>query len=241
MGVRVVCPSCGKAGQVPVDYEGCKVTCKGCKSSFVIQPELEAEAIEEEVPLLEEEVPELEELEVEEVEEGPQRIRRRRERRRIIARGITGEVELLANSVVIRRKGFRAWLVQGARGDKEILLRSITGIDFKEGTGWYNRGYIRFLFPGSTDKHGAPLWDYTSARMRRDLSHDENTVVFNVGSREEFRCFKEAVECRLGQSRSGVSGGVSVADELQKLANLLDRGLLTKREFEQKKRDLLDG
>lgn len=51
----------------------------------------------------------------------------------------------------------------------------------------------------------------------------------------------EATEARKGLGRTPVPRGESVADELAKLADLRDRGVMTADEFDARKRALLDG
>jgi hypothetical protein len=114
----------------------------------------------------------------------------RRKTRRIIAVGQDGEVELLRNSVVIRRKGFLSFMFHGSMGDKEILLSFVTGIEFRDvwvnALGMNQPGYIRFQHAGSTHRSplGSPL-------------HDDNTVAFRRDSRKAFLALKEAVEERI--------------------------------------------
>jgi hypothetical protein len=177
---------------------------------------------------------------VEEVHEIPTveavRPQRQKRARRILATGKTGEVELLEHSIIIRRKGFLAWSVQGFRGDKEILLSAITGIEFRTGN-WatLGRGSIRFLYMGSNDQR-----HFTGLAKLNDAASDENAVVFASRDQNAFIELKEAIEKRLAVIRQGRSGATSAADEIKKLASLRDRGIISEMDFEKKKRDLLD-
>jgi hypothetical protein len=133
---------------------------------------------------------------------------KRRVSRRIIAVGQDGEVELLKNSVVIRRKGFWSFALHGGIGDKEILLAFITGVEFQDvgvnvsgldvlsGLAKNRPGYIRFLHTGSTQVNQAGL-SFTD-RARGQL-HDENRVSFGRNSREAFLALKEAIEERINE------------------------------------------
>ncbi|MBI3944866.1 MAG: DUF4429 domain-containing protein [Armatimonadetes bacterium] len=81
------------------------------------------------------------------------------------ARGVNGQIELLADRVRIKRQGWRALLSQGLKGDKEILVDRITSIQFRM-PGIVINGYIQFAFEGGHEtKKG--VWDAT---------RDENSV-----------------------------------------------------------------
>jgi hypothetical protein len=263
MSLDLECSSCGRKLRVPESALGKKVRCPGCKKTFTVpaafcieqeaQPEvpvvrkaqqptvLEPEGIDpqfgerfveedriETIPVAEEQIPE-----VEAAGKRPGRPRKKR----FIATGKTGEVELLENSVVIRRKGFLTFMVQGWQGDKEIFLSAITGIELRKGN-WttLGRGFIRFLYMGANDRHPQLLL----VRRENDPAYDENAVVFAGHAYGDFADLKEAIERRMRERVGGLPRPASVADELHKLAELLGRGLLTRAEFEGKKRSLLD-
>jgi len=177
---------------------------------------------------------ELAEEEIPEVEAVAERAIRPR-KKRVIATGKTGEVELLENSVVIRRKGFLTFVVQGLQGDKEILLSAITGIELRKGN-WFGRGFIRFLYMGANDRYPQLLL----LRRQNDPAYDENALVFARHAYQDFADLKEAIERRMRERVGGLPRPASVGDELHKLAELLGRGLLTQAEFDRKKRQLLD-
>jgi hypothetical protein len=179
---RAECPHCKARFRFPESACGKDAQCPKCREVIML-PEAEIPTLEEDIPILEEIKPRL-----------------RKEAGRIVAVGINGQVELLGNRVVISRKGFRSWLSHGSSGDKQILLRFMTGVEFRE-KGFLGRGYIRFLFMGSTELANRSVGGWASAgKFRaRDLSMDENTVVFGWRSRQDFIDFKEAVEDRLGE------------------------------------------
>ena len=67
---------------------------------------------------------------------------------------------------------------------------------------------------------------------------DENTVIFNTKQQPDFELIKEEVEKRM-QAGSIPSSSLLAADEIAKLADLRDKGILTEAEFQQKKKQLL--
>jgi hypothetical protein len=85
------------------------------------------------------------------------------------AHGHNGQLELTESVVRIKRKGALAFLTQGLKGDKEILISHISSIQFKKATIWTN-GYIQFAFIGGQEAKGG-LFQGTQ---------DENTVMFRA-------------------------------------------------------------
>lgn len=66
---------------------------------------------------------------------------------------------------------------------------------------------------------------------------DENSVMFNAKQQSTFEDLKAEIEQRIAQPST--SHMVSTADELEKLAALRERGILTEEEFAAKKKQLL--
>ena len=143
------------------------------------------------------------------------------------AKGHNGQIELYRNKVCIRRKGVLAFLTQGLKGDKEIMISSISSIQFKKASAWTN-GYIQFSFIGGQEAKGGIL----------QATEDENTVMFTTEQQLAFERIKAEVEKRI-QAESVPSVPPSDADEIAKLAGLRDKGILTEDEFQQKKKQIL--
>src|SRR5690242_14550318 len=171
IGARTECPKCRCPVQVPVPMPTeCVVEVLPADSPAPRRPAMKRDEVLDVLPA--DDVPTLEEV------KAPQQ--RRRETRRIIARGQTGEVELLKNTVAIRRKGFMGFMVHGG-GDKEILLSFISGIEFRDvGTGItkHRPGYIRFLYLGGNQALGQVQGTgglFNAVQKGDALWKDENT------------------------------------------------------------------
>jgi hypothetical protein len=143
------------------------------------------------------------------------------------AKGVNGQLHLLENKIRIRRAGFSAFLSHGFKGDKEILIRSISSIQFKK-AGCLTNGYIQFAFSGGKEAKEALF----------QAASDENTVMFDRKQQPRFERIKHEIETRLCTSEEKV-GVRSDLDELRKLADLYKAGIVTVDEFEQKKKQLL--
>jgi len=144
-----------------------------------------------------------------------------------------GTVELLENVLVIRRKGVASFLTQGLKGEKRIPYASITSVQFKEAG--FTTGYIQFGVSGGIENRRG-VWDATT---------DENTVLFTKEAAEQFRKLRDIVEDHAAAARRGGSASngpppaANIADELTRLADLRDRGVLTDEEFAEQKARLL--
>ena len=144
------------------------------------------------------------------------------------AKGKSGQIELYGNKICICRRGISGFLLHGSKGDKEIMISSITAIQFKKANMWVN-GYIQIAFMGGMEaKKG--IFEAVS---------DENTVMFDVFQQDDFICIKNEME-KLMLLQNSTSDAYSGAEEIEKLANLRDKGILTEQEFNQKKKQILD-
>ena len=143
------------------------------------------------------------------------------------AKGVNGTLELLENRVRIKRKGALSLMLHGLKGDKEILIKQISSIQFKKASNFTN-GYIQFAFLGGTEAHGGLL----------QATQDENTVVFNKWQMSAFEEIKSILEEKMVESTKEVKSGSSLND-LEKLAELKDKGVITEEEFEAKKKQIL--
>jgi predicted nucleic acid-binding Zn ribbon protein len=149
------------------------------------------------------------------------------------AKGLGGELEFLEDKIRIKRRGGLAFVMHGLKGDKEIFINQISSIQFKK-AGTFTNGYIQFAFIGGSEAKGGILQATT----------DENTLFFNQNNEKEFSKIKNMIEERIHQlrnpDRTTYKKGLSV-DDLEKLAQLKEKGIITEEEFQAKKRQILDG
>jgi hypothetical protein len=107
-----------------------------------------------------------------------------------------------------------------------LLLCSV-----RSGSNLITNGYIRFTFHGGSDR------PYGIA----EAASDPNCVIFGWSANRLFESFKIAVEKAITAERqrsSNLSRG-SVADEIEKLLSLRDRGAISEQEFQEQKSRLL--
>lgn len=144
-------------------------------------------------------------------------------------KGFGGQVEIADDGIFIRRKGFSAFIYHGFKGDKFIPYASITSIQVKENG--LTTGYIQFGVLGGMESKGG-----INAAIK-----DENTVMFHNNDR--LKELKALVEGRIAK---GIPAAPAITpstetgiDQLMKLADLHERGLLTEDEFNRQKAKIL--
>lgn len=144
------------------------------------------------------------------------------------ADGVNGQIEIKDKKIIISRRGINAFLVYGFAGEKEILIDNITAVQYKK-AGWFSNGYIQFTFKGCLE----------AKRGIREAVRDENSIVFKSSQEKEFQYIKDEINKRIQSSNHPVKT-ISNLDELEKLAHLRDKGIVTEEEFNLKKKELLN-
>ncbi len=118
----------------------------------------------------------------------------------------------------------------GIEGDKEIPIGRITSIQFRKAD-WFTSGHIQFTFPGGKEAEGGALQAVT----------DENSVMFRPKANDDFLAAKQAIEEQMEATSKPVAAVSSTdgLDQLEKLAALRDKGIISEDEFNAKKRQIL--
>ncbi len=147
----------------------------------------------------------------------------------MLIEGSNGSVTLETDSVRIKHKGLANLLTAGAHGEKSIPIANITAVQFKA-AGWV-AGYIQFTLLGGLDRPGGAM----------EATKDENAVLFTKEQQPNFEALKAVVEKRMKQARHTLpqNSGASSTDELERLAGLVERGYLSREEFNTKKKMIL--
>lgn len=149
-----------------------------------------------------------------------------------LARGLRGNNLIITSTkVVISHKSNFTNVSLGLRGDKEIDMKSITSIQIKRAS-MFTNGFFQISFIGGQESKGGLF----------NATHDENTVMFNRKQEPDFIHAKQLIDeyrNKLKLSSSSVLPSITTADELSKFADLVERGFITKEEFEAKKKQLL--
>lgn len=130
--------------------------------------------------------------------------------------------------VKISRRGLMNRINNGG-GEKNIRINALSGVQVKKPG--LTTGYIQFIFSGSKDTTGV-----------MDAVKDENTILFTKSEYKQALELRDHVEELLNQPTltQSAATSVSTADELLKLKQLLDIGVLSQAEFDSQKEKLLN-
>lgn len=147
-------------------------------------------------------------------------------------KGVQDTLEVYDDKIIITPRGILGMMNKGLKGSKNIPFFSITAVQFKKAG--LTSGYLQFTLQGGVESRGGIL----------AAAKDENTFMYsNKKDNEEVEKIKTYVEEQLKQFHNPVSQKqqlVSLSDELEKLADLKSKGVLTDEEFQAAKKRLID-
>lgn len=136
--------------------------------------------------------------------------------------GYNGAMELRGDSVVLTRKLFFG----KSKGEKAIAIKSITALQLKPAG--LTAGYLQIAFSGSAESKSGLM----------AASNDENTIMFYKSTQVQFEALRDEIEVRRqATDREHISS--SPISEIEALASLHAKGILTDEEFAAKKRQIL--
>ena len=147
-----------------------------------------------------------------------------------VLEGVNGKLFVYDSKVVIEHGGVLGTMTHGFSGNKTLPMKSIQSIQYREG-GIAVNGYIQFAVLGGNERQGG-----ISGAI-----DDENSIVFTKKSNSVALEIKNFIEDKIfGDANAAtVVNQVSSADEILKLKSLLDNGIISEAEFENKKSQLL--
>lgn len=124
-----------------------------------------------------------------------------------------------------------SWLHTRGKGEKTINIRAISSTQLKEPK--MTSGYIQFTFQGSSENQ---------SRSSFSAIDDQNTIaISNKHQFEDFKRAKALIESYQNQLYAPqiLQASLSGADELKKYKELLDEGIISEKEFNAKKKQIL--
>jgi len=130
------------------------------------------------------------------------------------------------NTLTINRKGFISF-GNGLRGEKTIPLSNITAVQLKKPG--LTHGYLQFSINGSVEAKGDAM----------QLLKDENTIVFARKHLDDMLELKHLIETSQAPNSQASASTPSEALQIKEFKALLDDGIISPEEFDQKKKQLL--
>ena len=139
-------------------------------------------------------------------------------------------LEVYDNKIAILPKGSGFFSPRGFKGKKEIPYSSITAVQFKE-AGFLHAGYIQFTIHGGKDAGKGLL----------EAVRDENSFLFGDEHNQEINELKNFILNKMEEKSTNQTSQIySIADEITKLRNLQNEGLITPEEFENLKKRIME-
>lgn len=159
------------------------------------------------------------------------------------ASGTDGQVKVDSENVYITRKGLFARFVSLDEGGDEVIpMARIIAVGYTQPKMGI-KGHIQF---GVLDKDGKATVTSSNAGFAVSLATGnlKHSVIFAKNVQSDFEKIRDFVEAQIklnpnkALSTAPVSS-ISVADELKKLSELRDSGIISDLEFDQQKKKLL--
>jgi len=139
--------------------------------------------------------------------------------------GRNGTLILTEKGVIIKRDG---GFFSSGTGEKTILYKNITAVQFKRAD--LTVGFIQLTIQGGIEAKGGVF----------EAVNDENTVTFGTEEKtREFEKAKSIIEQRIISASSNNLTPVNDLNQLEKLAFLRDKGIISEEEFQAKKKMIL--
>ena len=136
------------------------------------------------------------------------------------------------------KQGLTGLILQGTKGKKIIYYSDISSVEFKN-CGW-THGFFEFTFPGGIDSPGGAI---SGADNDNRFTFGKVTIGAAKKMAKEMEPINNFIQKKINEyknkSRAQVVQQTSNADEILKYKNLLDEGIISKSEFEEKKKQLL--
>ncbi|SFU31709.1 hypothetical protein SAMN04487886_10068 [Clostridium sp. DSM 8431] len=146
--------------------------------------------------------------------------------------GLDGTIELHKDMVVIGRnkKSPVRWALHGVKGEKYIQLNHIVAVQVRNSVLGY--GYLALTLSGKVKAKNHLITALT----------DDDTVFFYTKYLSEYIKMKDLINkyIKIDNDNKKESSKIEYVDIIEKLADLKNKNLITKEEFDFKKRDLLD-
>ena len=153
--------------------------------------------------------------------------------------GSTKNLIVYENKVVLEGQKVSAFSWGSRMGAKTFMYESISSIAFKEAT-LAGNGFLDFNITG--DSGSTPSAAFGLGELLPELSKDNRFEFRQRDLNDEMIKAKNFIEDQMMKAKKptqAVINNVSAADELRKFKQLLDDGIISQAEFDEKKKQLL--
>jgi len=139
--------------------------------------------------------------------------------------GAGSTIKVYEDRLIISPNGLLGFMTKGLKGDKIIPFSSITAIQFKKAG--VLSGYIQFSIFGGKESTGG-IFDATT---------DENTFMFRSNN-DLAESIKDYIERQIYTPKTSLNNS-NMTDELLKLSDLREKGILNEEEFQKAKQRII--
>ena len=138
--------------------------------------------------------------------------------------GVDGTLDVYADRIEIKPKGLLG--LMSNQGNETIFIKDMTSIEVRE-CSFVNSGHIQFSAPGTNEKNNKIA--FGGFGDRKTMNENANKIKAYI--LQQMQIAKT--------SNVTIPSIASTSDELLKLAQLRDSGILTEEEFQSAKKKLL--
>lgn len=140
-----------------------------------------------------------------------------------MVKGVNGQVKVKDGHVIITRKGLLG--LWSRHAETKIPIERISFVQLKKST--HTNGFINFVMAGSPQINTV-----------QEARKGPTSVIVNPFQYKKFAKLKAEVESLMLSKTASVTNNDMVGT-LEKLAELKEKGIITKEEFENKKQEVL--
>lgn len=145
------------------------------------------------------------------------------------------KIILTDNSITISRPGAISKLSHGFVGDKTIMLNQISAIQLKKAG--IARGYIQFIIAGARESKSGILGETNENIVYFDSTFKNKEINSNA---EEIKSYIENYIAQQNNRNCTIIKSDDKYDQLKKLKQLLDDGIINQNEFDIEKEKILN-
>lgn len=153
-----------------------------------------------------------------------------------LTNGGKSKVIIEENKITIIRPGVISKFSHGFTGEKTILIKDISSVQFKPAG--MAGGYLQFIFAGSREaRSGIVKGENNENIIYFDSGFNNNKV--NSNAQEIKRYIENYNTNSINNTVTNIYNTSDKYDKLEKIKKLLDKNILTQEEFEEEKRKIL--
>ncbi len=147
-------------------------------------------------------------------------------------------IKIDGNTLTISRPGLMSKMSLGFSGDKTVMINQISGVQIKK-VG-LARGYIQFIMAGTNEAKSGIIGGKIDENIVYSDSFFKNKNNQINSNFEEIKKYIEEFNSNQNGNTTIIQNVKSPAEQVKELKELLDMGAISQKEFDKKKKELLN-